>query len=136
LFFVLAKVGLCRSTIRDSMLTAGMTVDGQDLAHHFNSPLQHQSVMPTDPPITKGGPASMPAHGQPLLEWDWTIEHADRKREARADSALHHHQHTFQVDRKVLKDVVREKMHTDVGRIKFLSSGKCLTSVLCDSLWS
>lgn len=64
-------------------------------------------------------------HAQPLLEWDPNIEHADRSREARVDAALHHHQATFQVDRKVLKDVVREKMHTDVGRIKFLSSGKC-----------
>lgn len=56
------------------------------------------------------------------LEWDWEVEHADRKREAKADAALHG-AIPFQVDRKILKDVVREKMGVDVGRIAFLSSG-------------
>jgi len=57
------------------------------------------------------------------VEWDWDIEHADRKREAKADATLHSAT-PFQVDRKVLKDVVREKMGADVGRITFLSAGK------------
>ncbi|KII84602.1 hypothetical protein PLICRDRAFT_179412 [Plicaturopsis crispa FD-325 SS-3] len=57
-----------------------------------------------------------------LLEWDWDTEHADRKREAKADAALHGAQ-PFQVDRRLLKDVVREKMGCEVGRITFLSSG-------------
>jgi hypothetical protein len=56
------------------------------------------------------------------LEWDWEVEHADRKREAKADAALHG-AIPFQVDRKILKDVVRERMGVDVGRIAFLSSG-------------
>ena len=57
------------------------------------------------------------------LQWDWEYEHADRKNEAKADAALHG-SIPFQVDRKVLKDVVREKMGLDVARITFLSSGE------------
>ena len=57
------------------------------------------------------------------LEWDWEYEQTDRKLEARADAALHG-AIPFQVDRKVLKDVVREKMGVDVGRISFLMSGE------------
>ncbi|KAJ7599205.1 hypothetical protein C8J56DRAFT_184113 [Mycena floridula] len=56
------------------------------------------------------------------LEWNWEVEHEDRKREAKADAALHGST-PFQVDRKVLKDVVREKAAVDVVRITFLSSG-------------
>jgi hypothetical protein len=59
---------------------------------------------------------------KPPIEWDWDLEHEDRRIEAQADAAMHGFQ-PFQVDRKVLKDVVREKMDTEVGRIKFLSSG-------------
>ncbi|KIM74140.1 hypothetical protein PILCRDRAFT_828561 [Piloderma croceum F 1598] len=59
---------------------------------------------------------------KPPIEWDWDLEHKDRRIEAQADAAMHGFQ-PFQVDRKVLKDVVREKMDTEVGRIKFLSSG-------------
>lgn len=55
-------------------------------------------------------------------EWDWDIEHEDRRREQKADSVLHGSQ-PFQVDRRVLKDVVREKMGVEVGRILFLSAG-------------
>ncbi|KAH7924932.1 hypothetical protein BV22DRAFT_1012251 [Leucogyrophana mollusca] len=57
------------------------------------------------------------------VTWDWDVEHEDRRREAKADAALHGAQ-PFQVDRRVLKDVVREKMDCEVGRITFLSSGK------------
>lgn len=57
------------------------------------------------------------------LEWDWDIEHEDRKKEAQADASMHHAQ-PFQVDRRVLKDVVWEKMGAQVGRIRFLSSGE------------
>jgi hypothetical protein len=60
----------------------------------------------------------------PPVGWDWSVEHADRKLEEKADAALHG-AHPFQVDRKVLRDVVREKMGVDVGRITFLSSGMC-----------
>ncbi|KAJ7773833.1 hypothetical protein B0H16DRAFT_1450648 [Mycena metata] len=58
----------------------------------------------------------------PPLEWDWDIEHADRKREAQADAALHGAT-PFEVDRRVLKDVVMEHMKTPVARIVFLSAG-------------
>ncbi|KAG6909010.1 hypothetical protein DXG01_002396 [Tephrocybe rancida] len=56
------------------------------------------------------------------LQWSWEIEHADRKREATADAAAHGST-PFQVDRRVLKDVVRENKGVDVGRIEFLSAG-------------
>ncbi|KAJ4468697.1 hypothetical protein J3R30DRAFT_3661693 [Lentinula aciculospora] len=68
---------------------------------------------------------SSPPHEEPegeVLEWDWDVEHADRKAEAKADAALHGAL-PFEVDRKVLKDVVREKMGAEVVRIKFLSAG-------------
>lgn len=57
------------------------------------------------------------------IEWDWDLEHEDRKKETRADASLHNAQ-PFLVDRKLLKDVVREKMECEVGRITFLSSGE------------
>ena len=57
------------------------------------------------------------------LEWDWDIEHEDRKREAAADATFLDAS-PFQVDRRVLKDVVREQMSVDVGRIQFLSAGE------------
>ncbi|KAK7019142.1 hypothetical protein R3P38DRAFT_3200449 [Favolaschia claudopus] len=56
------------------------------------------------------------------LEWDWDVEHADRKREAQADAALHGAL-PFEVDRRILKDVVLEHMKTPVARIMFLSAG-------------
>ncbi|KAH9916732.1 uncharacterized protein BXZ73DRAFT_53675 [Epithele typhae] len=58
----------------------------------------------------------------PPLEWDWDAEHADRKEEAKADAA-HHHATPFQVDRKLLKDIVHERMGAEVARIKFLGAG-------------
>jgi hypothetical protein len=60
---------------------------------------------------------------QPNIEWDWDLEHEDRRKEAQADAKLHGAQ-PFEVDRKILKDVVREKLGVDVGRITFLSSGE------------
>ncbi|KAJ7129084.1 hypothetical protein C8R46DRAFT_925665 [Mycena filopes] len=65
----------------------------------------------------KGGAAAPPS-----LEWDWDVEHADRKREKQADAALHGAT-PFEVDRRVLKDVVMEHMKTPVARIEFLSAG-------------
>lgn len=63
-----------------------------------------------------------PSNYIPVL-WDWHIEHADRKREAKADAVLHDIQ-PLPVDRRVLRDIVREKTLCDVGTIVFLSSGK------------
>ncbi len=59
---------------------------------------------------------------KPSLQWDWDIEHEDRKREARADASIHGAQ-PFQVDRKLLKDIVYEKMGVEVVRIRFLGAG-------------
>ncbi|TFY52763.1 hypothetical protein EVJ58_g9829, partial [Rhodofomes roseus] len=59
---------------------------------------------------------------RPPLVWDWDIEHADRKAEAKADAAVHGAP-PFQVDRKLLKDIVHEKMGENVVRIKFLGAG-------------
>lgn len=65
-----------------------------------------------------------PEQQRTVVEWNWEIEHADRKREREMDAALHLNA-PFEVDRRVLKDVVKEKMSTDVGRIKYLSAGAC-----------
>ena len=67
--------------------------------------------------------ASAEAEKPPPLIWDWPAEHQDRKAEKKADAALHGAT-PFEVDRKLLKDVVREKMGVEVGRIRFLSAGE------------
>lgn len=56
------------------------------------------------------------------LEWDWDLEHQDRAEEAKADRAVHIAQ-PFLVDRRVLKDLVKDKFKVDVARIAFLTSG-------------
>lgn len=63
-------------------------------------------------------------HAKPpsVVEWDWSLEHSDRKREAKADSTVHGAQ-PFPIDRNLLRDVIREKLDCRVGRITFLSSG-------------
>jgi hypothetical protein len=59
-----------------------------------------------------------------VVQWDWNLEQADRKREAKADSAVHGAQPgPFLVDRSLLRDVIREKLGCRVGRITFLNSG-------------
>lgn len=63
---------------------------------------------------------------RPLVEWDWDVEHADRAKEAESDRAAGQDAVThgpFQVDRRVLRDVVRERMGEEVGRIEYLSAG-------------
>lgn len=67
-------------------------------------------------------PVAIESATKQQLEWDWDSEHLDRKRESDADRSLHG-SGPFEVDRKVLKDVVRERTSTDVARIKFLSAG-------------
>ncbi|EMD31876.1 hypothetical protein CERSUDRAFT_119156 [Gelatoporia subvermispora B] len=59
---------------------------------------------------------------RPPLQWDWDIEHEDRRKEAKADAAVHNAQ-PFQVDRKLLKDIVQTKTEVDVVRIQFLGAG-------------
>src|ERR1700722_8552059 len=64
-----------------------------------------------------------PETARTALEWDWDVDYEDRKLEEKADAA-------FQIDRKVLKDVVKEKMGIEVGRINFLSSGQFQLTLL------
>lgn len=84
---------------------------------HGASPGPTATLLPGTAPL-----APLPTTPYTPIEWNWDLEHADRKREAKADAALHDGQ-PFQVDRRVLKDIVREKTHCEVGRITFLSSG-------------
>jgi hypothetical protein len=67
----------------------------------------------------------IPAISYTPIVWNWDVEHADRRREVKADAALHDAQ-PFHIDRSVLRDIVREKTHCEVGRITFLSSGEPL----------
>ena len=76
--------------------------------------------------------ASESASPRPPLQWNWETEHADRKKERKADTALHGAT-PFEVDRRVLKDIVREKMGVDVGLITFLSAGTCSASRIADN---
>jgi len=69
-----------------------------------------------------GGARNQERPATKKLEWDWDLEHQDRAKEAKVDRAVHHAQ-PFLVDRRVLKDVVKEKFQVDVARIAFLSSG-------------
>ncbi|KAI6006732.1 hypothetical protein EDC04DRAFT_2582861 [Pisolithus marmoratus] len=58
------------------------------------------------------------------VRWNHDEELADRRREADADSAaVHAAIQPLHVDRRVLRDIVREHVHAQVGRITFLSSG-------------
>jgi hypothetical protein len=77
---------------------------------------QDTPLLPGTVPLPQASPSMS------VIEWDWDIEHHDRRLEAKADAALHGAQ-PFQVDRRVLKDVVREMTGCEVGRINFLSSG-------------
>ena len=74
--------------------------------------------------------------------WSWTREHADRRREREADEGLHgrhgathyiygSHSVPFEVDRRLLRDSVREKMGEEVGGIEFLSAGVCVFLSWC-----
>ena len=77
------------------------------------------SVIPSDDESLVSASQRRP----PPLQWSWEIEHADRRKERKADAALHGAM-PFEVDRRVLKDIVREKMGVDVGLITFLSAGE------------
>lgn len=65
---------------------------------------------------------SLSSPPQPKLVWDWDAEREDRQKEIKVDRATHGAQ-PFEVDRKVLKDVVHEKMGAAVARINFLGAG-------------
>lgn len=73
-------------------------------------------------------PGTLPLPSPPAsytpVRWSDEEELADRRREADADSAaVHTPVQPFHVDRRVLRDIVREYAHAQVGRITFLSSG-------------
>lgn len=90
-------------------------------------------VMPSiDEPLTPNPPR------HPPLQWNWETEHADRKKERKADAALHGST-PFHVDRSILKDIVREKMGVDVGTIAFLSAGEYpvyhITGIDCHQIY-
>jgi hypothetical protein len=78
-------------------------------------------VIPSDDESSVANAAPSPR--RPPLQWSWEVEHADRRKERKADAALHGAT-PFEVDRRVLKDIVREKMGVDVGLITFLSAGE------------
>lgn len=81
--------------------------------------LPEPSLPPISPTQTKKKPVKK-------LEWDWALEHADRARESRLDAAGGVGD-IFQIDRKALRDVVKEKMGGEVVRIRFISSGSSST---------
>ncbi|EJD05625.1 uncharacterized protein FOMMEDRAFT_118799 [Fomitiporia mediterranea MF3/22] len=65
-------------------------------------------------------PGASAHHDAPVkLEWDQDAELVDRTREKRHDG----NDVSFQVDRRVLRDIVKEKLGLDVARIRFISSG-------------
>ena len=90
---------------------------------HWDNPLLVHKVSDTlSEPVSKQSQAVFePAEKKPFV-WDWAIEHEDRKKEAKSDETRHV-AGPFQVDRKLLKDIVREKMGADVVRIQFLGAG-------------
>ncbi|RPD65621.1 hypothetical protein L226DRAFT_530838 [Lentinus tigrinus ALCF2SS1-7] len=79
---------------------------------------------PLQPPSQSQASSSSMAQPEqePPLVWDWDVEHEDRRAEAKADAAVHGAM-PFQVDRKLLKDIVHERMGAEVARIKFLGAG-------------
>jgi hypothetical protein len=88
----------------------------------------HVDAVAQDTPLLPGTlPLPQPSPSMSPIQWDWDLEHHDRSLEAKADAALHGAQ-PFQVDRRVLKDVVREMTACEVGRINFLSSGTLSSS--------
>jgi hypothetical protein len=82
----------------------------------------HTAITPHGRHLPSPLPLKSPAGEIIEVEWSWDFEHEDRKREAKADAVVHGAA-PFLVDRKLLKDVVKEKLECEVGRIMFLSSG-------------
>ncbi|KAI0827034.1 hypothetical protein BC628DRAFT_193238 [Trametes gibbosa] len=93
--------------------------------HLSSSRARSDNTLPA-PARTKHSAKSMRSPSEPAqkphLVWDWDIEHADRQAERKADAAVHG-AIPFEVDRKLLKDIVKERMGADVARIKYLGAG-------------
>jgi len=97
-------------------------LDIRAITHTKSDPVSvlHSPSFVRPPPMSGGArDQKQPAK---KLEWDWDLEHQDRAREAKDDSAVHNAQ-PFLVDRKLLKDVVKDQFQIDVARIAFLTSG-------------
>lgn len=84
----------------------------------------HRTLKLDSETASKTSQVSAKAPEQTSLAWSWEIEHEDRKKEAKADAAIHGAP-PFQVDRKLLKDIVHEKMGAEVARIQYLGAGEC-----------
>ncbi|KAI0341459.1 hypothetical protein BDW22DRAFT_1359031 [Trametopsis cervina] len=82
----------------------------------------HRTLKLDSETASKTSQVSAKAPEQTSLAWSWEIEHEDRKKEAKADAAIHGAP-PFQVDRKLLKDIVHEKMGAEVARIQYLGAG-------------
>ncbi|PPR03721.1 hypothetical protein CVT24_007369 [Panaeolus cyanescens] len=108
--------------LADSALSPSSALDHSVMHRNGVQPSLILNDVASVPFEDSAAPQKQQQSQRPPLEWDWTIEHADRKKERKADAALHGAT-PFEVDRKVLKDVVREKMGVEVGRIAFLSAG-------------
>ncbi|KAI6138447.1 hypothetical protein EDD17DRAFT_1500836 [Pisolithus thermaeus] len=75
-------------------------------------------------PLPGTVPLPSPPASYAPVRWSDAEELVDRQREADADSAaVHTPIQPFHVDRRVLRDIVREYAHAQIGRITFLSSG-------------
>ncbi|KAJ8502027.1 hypothetical protein ONZ45_g11918 [Pleurotus djamor] len=125
----------------EGILSGAMIKNGYSTSLPHRLPHTEKKKAATAMAISPIPSASSAGRSQPPLEWDWAIEHEDRRKESKADATVNGFA-PFQVDRRVLKDVVKEKMGVDVGRITFLSSGKqyhhtgnsgtpLLTSAIC-----
>ncbi|KAI6112096.1 hypothetical protein EDD16DRAFT_1604378 [Pisolithus croceorrhizus] len=103
------------------------------LSHYAINTSKHLlSSAPSSPRHPPGGmqplPGTVPLPSPPAsyapVRWSDAEELVDRQREADADSAaVHTPIQPFHVDRRVLRDIVREYAHAQIGRITFLSSG-------------
>ncbi|KAL4073380.1 hypothetical protein J3A83DRAFT_2523341 [Scleroderma citrinum] len=116
-----------RSRLRSNIFKRGGLLRPPSTMHsavhpHSRLPPQARHHTLASSPLPGTVPLPPPPSRYTPIEWDWEIEHKDRMRESKADSALHGTQ-PFQVDRRVLKEVVRERARAEVGRITFLSSG-------------
>ena len=78
-------------------------IDGQDDSFSFDNTIAGRNERPAT---------------HVALVWDWEADLADRERERRVDG-----DNSFVVDRRVLRDVVKEVMGAEVVQILFISSG-------------
>ncbi|KAG1763292.1 hypothetical protein EDD22DRAFT_887499 [Suillus occidentalis] len=89
----------------------------------------HVDAVAQDTPLLPGTlPLPQPSTSMSPIQWDWDLEHHDRSLEAKADAALHGAQ-PFQVDRRVLKDVVREMTACEAYLVTLVDSRELVARV-------